>query len=88
MRPLVVGLSAMNLYLGTHYLLNSIGVLHTSENAPTFSATFAFLLLGLAAASIWSTFRGGRPKLALWLSVGPWALALAVMVFVMVSAHQ
>lgn len=89
MKALVVALSAVNLYLGTRCLLNVVGVLHTSKYAPATTAIFAVLFLGFAAASIWFAFWGGNLKLALWLSVGPWALALMVLFFTMIlSSHQ
>jgi hypothetical protein len=86
---LVVALSAVNLYLGTRCLLNVVGVLQTSKYAPGTTAIFAVLFLGFAAASLWFAFWGNNLKLAVWLSVGPWVLALAVLFFSMIfSRHQ
>ena len=89
MKYVALLISAINLYLGTRCLLNVLGVLHTSKYAPVTTAIFTILYLGFAAASLWFAFWGGNPKLALWLAVGPWALALVVLFFSMVfSSHQ
>jgi hypothetical protein len=86
---LVLAISALNLFLGTRCLLNVVGVLQTSKYAPATTALFAVLFLGFAAASIWFAFWGGNLKLALWLSVGPWALALVVLFLTMIlSSHR
>lgn len=84
MKIVALLISALNLFLGTRCLLNVVGVLQTSKYAPATTAIFACLFLGFAAASVWFAFGGGSPKLAFWLAVGPWALALVVLFFQMI----
>ena len=89
MKIVALLISALNLLLGTRSLLNVVGVLQTSKYAPATTAIFAFVFLGFAAASVWFAFWGGNPKLAFWLAVGPWALALVVLFLQMLfSSHQ
>lgn len=88
MKIVALLISALNLFLGTRCLLNVVGVLQTSKYAPSTTAIFMVLYLGYAAASLWFAFWGGNPRLALWLAVGPWALALVVLFFQMILGSQ
>lgn len=87
MKYLVLILSAGNLYLGTRCFLNVIGVLQTSKYATGTTALFMVLFLGFGIASIWLAFWGGNPKLALWLTVGPWVLAFVVLFLTMILSR-
>jgi hypothetical protein len=79
MKVTALVIAALNLYLGTRCFLNLVGVLQTSKYAASTTALFAVLFLGFGLATVWFAIWGGNPKLAFWLSIGPWALAIAVM---------
>jgi hypothetical protein len=79
MKVIALTLAALNLFLGTRCFLNLVGVLHTSKYATSTTASFAVLFLGFGLATVWFAFWGGNPRLAVWLAIGPWALAIAVM---------
>jgi len=83
----VLILSAGNLFLGTRCFLNVIGVLQTSKYAASTTALFMVLFLGFGIASIWLAFWGGKPGLALWLTVGPWLLAFVVLFLTMILSR-
>jgi len=79
MKVVALVIAALNLILGSRCVLNLVGVLRTSKYATSTTALFAVLFLGFGLATVWFAFWGGNTKLAFWLSIGPWVLAILVM---------
>ena len=87
MKPLAWLISAVNVYFGLRCLLNAVHVLHTSKYSQTSTVIFAILFLGLGAAGVYFLIARNEPKLALWISLGPWVLALVVLFITMVTSR-
>ncbi len=72
--------------IGFRFFLNVIGVLKTSKYSPGATALYAFIFLGLAIAGIYFLFFRPNTTLALWISIGPWALMLVVLLVTMLTS--
>ena len=79
-------LSGINVYFGLRCLLNAVGVLQTSKYSQTTTVIFAVLFLGLGAAGFYCSIVRHDAKLALLVSLGPWLLALVVLLFTMMTS--
>ncbi len=78
-------ISFVNVYLGMRSLLNVIGILQTSKYSRTATAVFAILFLGMGIIGIYFFLEKHNARLALWIGIGPWALALLFLLFNMLT---
>ncbi len=69
-------ISSINVYTGTRFMLNVLHVLQTSKYSKTATLIYAILFLGMGLAGIYFSFFRQDIKLALWIGIGPWTLAL------------
>ena len=60
--------------MGARFFLNVIHVLGTSKYSKTATIIYAILFLGLAVTGFYFLFIQPNTRVALWLSIGPWAL--------------
>jgi hypothetical protein len=62
-------------------------VLHTSMYSQTDTVFFAVLVLGLGAAGFYVSLAGKDLKLGLLVGLGPWVLALLVLLVTMATSN-
>ena len=74
-------MAAANLYLGLRFLLNVVGLLHTTKYGPIATAVYALLFLGLGGGGLYAAFWAHQGRLALLLGLGPWLIALVGLIF-------
>ena len=86
MKVLVWLLVAINLYVGLRCFLNAVHVLHTTKYSQTATALFAVLFLGLGVAGVYCSLAGKDPRLGLLIGLGPWLLALLVLLVTMATS--
>lgn len=86
MKPIVWLVSTLNLYIGLRCFLNAIHVLHTSKYSQTATVIFALLFLGMGAAGLYVAITGKDLRLGLLIGVGPWVLALLVLLVTMATS--
>ena len=87
MKPVVWLISALNLYIGLRCFLNAVHVLHTSKYSQTATTIFAVLFLGMGAAGFYVSLAGKDLKLGLLIGLGPWVLALLVVLVTMATSN-
>ncbi len=80
--------SAGNLYLGTRFLLNVVGLLQTTKYGPVATGIYAALFIGLGFGALYAAFWLDNGRLALLLSVGPWVIILAGLVISMIIGYN
>ncbi|MCB0694245.1 MAG: hypothetical protein KDC19_08420 [Saprospiraceae bacterium] len=80
MKILIWLFSILNLGLGLRNLLNVVGILQTSKYAPQSTLLFGLLFLAMAGGALYMMLVREQVKPALWIAVGPWILALVVIV--------
>lgn len=80
MKILIWLLAILHIGLGLRNLLNVAGVLQTSKYAPQSTLLFGLLFLAMGGAALYLMLVRGQLKPAVWISLGPWILALVVMV--------
>ena len=82
-------IAAVNVYFGALCFLNVIHVLHDSKYSQGMTAVFAVLFLGMGGGAVYWLLAGSSRKQALLIGVGPWALALLILlVSLMTSNYQ
>ena len=86
MKTLIWILALLNLYLGARSFLNVIHVLDDSKYAQGTTAVFAILFLGMGLAGLYLLLVKHSPKQALAIQVGPWIIALVILLFVMLTS--
>jgi hypothetical protein len=69
-------ISAVNIYSGIYFFLNVVHVLQSSKYSQTANFVFAILFLDMGAGSLYFILLKPHLKIAVWLGIGPWALAL------------
>ncbi|MBC6993693.1 hypothetical protein QWY85_17110 [Neolewinella lacunae] len=79
-------LSAINIYFGMKNFLNVINVLQDTKYSQSSTAVFAVLFLGMGIGGLYLFHIQHNSKLALWLELGPWVLALLVLLFTMATS--
>lgn len=62
--------------LGFRFFLNAVNLMQTSKYSKTATIIYAIIFLALAAAGFYFLFLKPRMRLALWLSIAPWALII------------
>ncbi|MEP7371779.1 MAG: hypothetical protein ABI675_00235 [Chitinophagaceae bacterium] len=83
---ILTGLIAfINSYIGLRFFLNVIHVLQTSKYSKTATAIFAILFLSMGLVGLYFSFIKSDNKMAFWIGIGPWALALVVLLFNMLT---
>lgn len=80
MKILIWLFAILNLGLGLRNLLNVAGVLQTSKYAPQTTLLFGLLFLAMGGGALYMMLVRGQLRPALWISLGPWILALVAMV--------
>lgn len=75
----------VNTYFGAWCLLNVMNILQTSKYARSATAVFAILFLTMAFLSLYFIQYRNNVQAALWIGIGPWILALAVVLFAMLT---
>jgi hypothetical protein len=78
---------AADLYIGTRFLLNIVGILDTSKYGRAATALYAVLFLALGLTGGYYLFFTPQLNLAVWLSLAPWAIMLIVMFLVMATSR-
>lgn len=76
----------LNLSFGVRNFLNLIHVLDDSKYAQGTTAVFAIVFCGMALAGLYLLLVKHSPKLALAIQVGPWIIALVILLFVMLTS--
>lgn len=79
-------LAGVNTYIGSWFLLNAFNILQTSKYSKTATIVFAFIFLAMGVLGIYFLFHKNNMKAALWISIGPWILALLFMFIVMLTS--
>jgi len=83
---ILTGLIAfVNGYIGLRFFLNVIHVLQTSKYSKTATAIFAILFLGMGLIGLYFSFIKSDNKTAIWVGMGPWVLALVILLFNMLT---
>jgi hypothetical protein len=85
-KPLVWLICALNVYIGLRCFLNAIHVLHTSKYSQTATTLFAVLFLGMGAAGFYFAIARHDARLGLFIGVGPWVLALLILLVTMATS--
>ncbi|MBL0743443.1 hypothetical protein [Chryseolinea lacunae] len=80
MRYFVYLFSAINLYAGTRFLLNAVGILQTSKYSNGSNIFFGIVLFAAAVVAFVFLFTGKQASAALWIDIAPWALTLVLLV--------
>jgi len=86
MKYLVWLISAINIYLGIHCLLNALHILQNSKYSQGATALYAILFLGMGIGGFYFSIAGSNQKLALLISIGPWILALLFLLFTLLTS--
>ncbi|HAO47788.1 MAG TPA: hypothetical protein PLZ45_08475 [Ferruginibacter sp.] len=66
----------INAWFGIRALLNTFHVLQSSKYSQTSTAVFAMVFLCMSTAGIYFLLVKYDVKLALWIGIGPWLIAL------------
>lgn len=85
MRYIIWILSSINVYLGLRCFLNAIHVLQTSKYSQTATVIFAILFLGMGIGGFYLAAVNNN-KQALLISIGPWVIALLILLINMMTA--
>ena len=88
MKYLVWLISAVNVFFGLRCFLNAIHVLQTSKYSQSTTVVFAILFLGLGAAAFYFTIARNDPKLGLLIALGPWVLAVVILLIAMITGKK
>jgi len=86
MKFLVWMIIAINIYFGFDAFLNAVGVLQSSKYSRTATIVFALLFLGMGLGGLYFAFMKHNYRIALWLGIGPWLLALIFLLINMMTA--
>jgi len=78
-------ISSINLYIGIRFMLNVVHLLQTSKYSKTATLIYAILFLGMGLLGIYFTGFKHNNGLALWIGIGPWALALIFLLINMLT---
>jgi len=78
-------IAVLNVYIGIRFLLNVLHILQTSKYSKTATLVYAVLFLGMGLAGLYFSFFKPDNKLALWIGIGPWALALIFLLINMLT---
>lgn len=80
MRYFVYLFSAINLYAGTRFLLNALGILQTSKYSHGSNIFFGSVPFAAALVAFYFLFTGKQVSTALWIDIAPWAFTLVLLV--------
>ena len=80
MRYVVYLFSAINLYAGTRFLLNALGILQTSKYGQGSNVFFAITLTTAGIVAFYFSIARQNHSLALLIDAGPWLLTLILLV--------
>lgn len=86
MKYIVWLISAINIYLGIHCLLNVLHILQNSKYSQGATALYAILFLGMGIGGFYFSIACNNQKLALLISIGPWILALLFLLFTLLTS--
>ena len=81
-------ITALNLWFGGYNFLNAVGVLRSAKYAQVTTVIFGVLFLCMGVYGAYTAYSGTNLKLALWLGIGPWLLAIVVMFLAMITGSQ
>jgi hypothetical protein len=80
-------LTVVNLWFGGHAALNALGILRHGMYGQATTVTFAIVFLGMGAYGAYTAWTGGPLRLAMWIGLGPWLIALVVMFLTLVLSN-
>lgn len=87
MKFIICILSTLNIYFGVKNFLNVIHVLQDSKYSQGATAIFAILFLGMGGLGLYFSWVKNNDKLALLIEIGPWVLALVILLFYMLTSN-
>ena len=77
----------INFYLGFRYFLNAVHILHSSKVSKSATIAFAVLFLCMGIVAVYICLYKNNYKLALLISIGPWAIALLMLLLNMLFGN-
>lgn len=87
MKVFVWSITLVNLYFGGNALLNAVVLLQSSKYARSTTVVFAILFLGMGAFGAHTAWTSGNMRTALGIGIGPWLIALVVMIFTLLLSN-
>lgn len=78
-------ITAINIYFGAFFLLNSLSILKSSKYSQTATIVFAILFTTMATASAYVMLVKTNYKLAMFIAAGPWILSLLFLFLNMIT---
>ncbi|MFO1402814.1 MAG: hypothetical protein U1F11_10630 [Steroidobacteraceae bacterium] len=80
-------LTVVNLWFGAHAALNALGILRHGKYGQATTIIFAIAFLGMGAYGAYTAWTGGNLRLAMWIGLGPWLIAVVVLFFTMILSN-
>lgn len=79
-------ISGVNIYYGFWFLLNALNILQESKYSKASTIVIALLLLFMGVFAIYLIALKNLPRMALWVGIGPWLIALVFLFIVMITS--